>query len=298
VISGATGLIGRALAAALAAARHDVVRLTRRPAPPRPDAIGWDPRAGRIDAAGLAGADAVVHLAGESVAGGRWTQARKRAIRESRTAGTHLLATALAGLSRPPRVLISASAIGYYGDRGDELLTEDSPPGSGFLAEVAQAWEAAADPARRAAIRVVHPRIGMVLAAHGGALATMVPIFRLGLGGVVGSGGQHVSWIGLGDLVEAIRFLLAADGIAGPVNAVAPHPVTNRELTRTLGRILRRPTLVPLPAFLVPVVFGEMGPALLLASARVRPARLQAAGFRFAHSTLERALRAELGRPA
>jgi len=297
VISGATGLIGRALSGALTTAGHDVVRLTRRPTPSRPDEIGWDPAAGRLDTAGLAGANAVVHLAGESVAGGRWTDARKRAIRESRTAGTHLLATALAGLAQPPRVLVSASAIGYYGDRGDELLTEDSSPGSGFLAEVARAWEAAADPARRAGIRVVHPRIGMVLAAHGGALATMLPLFRLGLGGVVGSGHQHVAWIALGDLVEAIRFLLATDGIAGAVNAVAPHPVTNRELTGTLGRVLRRPTLASLPAFLVPILFGEMGPALLLASTRALPARLENAGFRFPHPTLEEALRAELGLP-
>jgi uncharacterized protein (TIGR01777 family) len=298
VISGATGLIGRALAGVLAAAGQEVIRLTRRPAPSRSDEIGWDPGTGRIDATGLEGADAIVHLAGESVAGGRWTAARKRAIRESRTAGTRLLATTLAGLARRPRVLVSASAVGYYGDRGDELLTEDSAPGTGFLSEVAQAWEAAADPARRAGIRVVHPRIGMVLAAHGGALRAMLPLFRLGLGGVVGTGRQHVAWVALGDLVEVIRFLLAADGISGPVNAVAPDPVTNRELTLTLGRVLRRPTLAPLPAFLVPVLFGEMGPPLLLASARVRPARLQAAGFRFPHPTLEGALRAELGLPA
>jgi uncharacterized protein (TIGR01777 family) len=297
VISGASGLVGGALAAALAAAGQPVARLVRGKSAIRPGDVVWDPAAGRIDAAALEGAGAVVHLAGESIAFGRWTGAKKRAIRDSRVASTRLLAEALAALARPPRVLVSASAVGYYGDRGDEALTEASGRGQGFLAEVAEAWEAAADPARRAGLRVVHPRIGMVLAASGGALPRMVTPFRLGLGGVVGDGHQQVSWIALDDLVEVLRHLLTTESLAGPVNAVAPTPVDNRELTRTLARVLGRPALLPMPAALVRLAFGEMGPALLLASARVLPARLQATGFRFRYPALEGARRAVLGRP-
>ena len=297
VISGASGLIGGALAGALAADGHAVGRLVRPGPAVRLGDVAWDPTAGRIDAAALEGADAVVHLAGESIAAGRWTAARKRAIRDSRVGGTRLLAEAVAGLRRPPRVLVSASAVGYYGDRGDEPLTEASAPGQGFLAEVAVAWEAAAEPARRAGLRVVHPRIGLVLAAAGGALPKMLTPFRLGLGGVIGDGRQQVSWIALDDLVSVLRHLLTTDSLAGPVNAVAPAPVDNRELTRTLARVLGRPALLPLPASVVRLVFGEMGLALLLASARVLPARLEATGFRFRNPTLEAALRAVLGRP-
>jgi uncharacterized protein (TIGR01777 family) len=296
VISGASGLIGAALATRLAAAGHPVGRMVRGRAGVRPGDVAWDPAAGRIDAAALEGAEAVVHLAGESIAFGRWTAAKKRAIRDSRVAGTRLLAEALAGLARPPRVLVSASAVGYYGDRGAEPLTEASPRGQGFLAEVAEAWEAAAEPARRAGLRVVHPRIGMVLAATGGALPRMLTPFRLGLGGVIGDGRQQVSWIALDDLVGALRHLLVTESLTGPVNAVAPGPVDNRELTRTLARVLGRPALLPLPAALVRLAFGEMGPALLLASARVLPVRLEATGFRFRYPALEAALRGVLGR--
>lgn len=295
VISGASGLIGTSLGAFLTAGGHRVDRLVRRPPLAGTGDIHWDPSAGVIDAASLEGADAVVHLAGESVSG-RWTPARKRAILESRTAGTRLLAETLARLRRPPRVLVAVSGVGFYGNRGEAVVSEDDGPGAGFLAEVCRAWEAAAEPARQAGIRVVHPRLGMVLSASGGALAKLLTPFRLGLGGVVGSGRQHASWIALDDLVGVLHFLLFADDIAGPVNAVAPGSVTNRELTRVLGRVLRRPTLVPLPAPAVRLLFGEMGQALLLDGARVAPARLQAAGFPFLHPDLEGALRAELGR--
>ena len=235
-----------------------------------------------------------MNLAGESIAARRWTGSVKERIRRSRVDGTRLLAETLGRLTRRPQALVSASAVGYYGHRGDEPLTEESPPGSGFLAEVCREWEAAADPARAAGIRVVHPRLGVVLAGQGGALPRMALPFRLGVGGVIGSGRQYWSWIEVGDLVRAIELCLALDTLAGPVNAVAPIPVTNREFTRALGRVLRRPTLVPLPAAAVRLLLGEMGRALLLDSARVLPRRLERAGFRFRHPDLEAALRAAL----
>ena len=294
VVSGASGLVGSALSASLAGRGHRVERLVRRTPVSGAPEIAWDPAQGTIDRDALEGADAVVHLAGESVAAS-WTAERKRAIRESRVAGTGLLASTLADLRRPPRVLVSASAVGYYGDRGEKTVTEDSPPGTGFLADTARAWEAAAEPALEAGIRVVHPRIGMVLSARGGALAKMLTPFRLGVGGVVGTGRQQMSWIALDDLVAVLEHLALTDELSGPVNAVAPHPVTNREFTATLGRVLGRPTLLPLPAFMVRLLFGEMGQALLLDGARVLPSRLEASGFGFRYPRLEEALRAELG---
>lgn len=293
VVSGASGLIGSALVDVLASRGHRVVRLVRRPAAGGGAEIAWDAARGVVDSDALEGADAVIHLAGKNIAG-RWTAAVKREILESRTAGTRLLASALAALRRPPGVLVSASAVGYYGDRGDRTVTEDSPPGTGFLPDVAKAWEAAAQPAVEAGIRVVHPRIGIVLSARGGALAQMLPPFRLGLGGVIGSGRQHMSWIALDDVVAALEHLAFGSALSGPVNAVAPHPVTNREFAATLGRVLRRPTVLPLPAFMVRLLFGEMGQALLLEGARVLPTRLEASGFRFRYPRLEEALRAEL----
>jgi hypothetical protein len=295
-VTGASGLIGSVLTATLEAAGQRVDRLVRRPPAPGAREIRWDPEAGVVDAAALEGVDAVVHLAGESLAVGRWTPARKAAVRRSRVEGTACLARTLAGLRRPPRVLVAASAIGYYGDRGEEPVTEDSAPGTGFLPEVCRAWEAAAQPARAAGIRLVHARMGVVLAREGGALARMLPPFRLGLGGVIGSGRQYVSWIALADVVAALRRLLADEALAGPVNVTAPAPVTNAEFTRTLARVLGRPALVPLPALAVRLLFGEMGQALLLEGARVLPARLEAAGFRVAHPALEGALRAVLAR--
>jgi uncharacterized protein len=291
VVSGASGLVGGALTTALELDGVRVVRLVRRRPAPGGWEVGWDPGAGRIDAAGLEGTDAVVHLAGESLAGGRWTAARKDAIRRSRVEGTRLVAETLARLRRRPRVLLSASAVGYYGDRGDETLTEASPPGTGFLADVCQEWEAATGPARDAGIRVVTPRFGMVLAAEGGGLPRMLTPFRLGVGGVIGSGDQWMSWIALTDLVAVLRFLMGTDELAGAVNAVAPQPVTNRVFTETLGRVLARPTFVPVPRFVVRLVLGELGEAVLLAGQRVLPARLLATRFPFRCPDLEAALR-------
>jgi len=299
-VTGASGLVGSALVTGLTSAGHRVVRVVRGAG--AASVAGqrlarWDPESGALEPSALAGADAVVHLAGESVAGGRWTEAKKRRIRSTRVDVTRRLAEALPRLERPPRLLVSASAVGYYGDRGSEILREDSSPGPGFLAEVCREWEAATDPAARAGIRVVRLRIGMVLSRRGGALGAMLTPFRLGAGGPVGSGVQWVSWIAIDDLVGAILHALATESLAGPVNAVAPEPVTNRELARTLGRVLRRPALLPLPAVAARLLFGQMADELLLASARVEPARLRATGFTFRHARLEDALRHELGRP-
>jgi len=294
-VTGSSGLIGTRLTAFLAARAHHVTRVVRRPPEPDTDESFWDPLTGRIDAVALQETDCVVHLAGDNVAAGRWTQARKDAIRTSRVVGTRLLCETLAKLASPPRAIIAASAVGYYGDRGDERLTEDNPPGAGFLADVCRQWEAATEPAKQAGIRVVNLRIGVVLSAAAGALARMLTPFKLGLGGIVGSGRQYMSWIALDDLVAAIHHLILTDDVSGPVNAVSPDPVTNRQFTKTLGRVLRRPTILPLPAPVVRLLFGEMGQALLLASARVRPTKLQATGFEFSHPRLEDALRRELG---
>lgn len=292
-IAGASGLVGSALAEFLRQGGNEVLTLVRRP--PRPDAheIGWDPAAGRIDANALEGLDAVVHLGGRSIFT-RWTARRKAEIHASRIDSTALLSTGLAGLAQRPRVFVCASAIGYYGHRGDEELTEDSPPGAGFLPELCQAWEAACQPARQAGIRVVNLRLGLVISRHGGALRAMLPAFRFGLGGVVGNGRQYWSWILLDDLVRVVDFALRSEALCGPVNAVAPTPVTCRQFTRTLARVVRRPALVPLPGLVVRALLGEMGRALLLTSARVRPGRLQAAGFTFQYPELEAALRREL----
>ncbi|HUU95687.1 MAG TPA: TIGR01777 family oxidoreductase [Phycisphaerae bacterium] len=295
-VTGSSGLVGTRLAAFLTARGHHVRRVVRRPPDPDADEISWDPTTGRIDAAALQETDCLVHLAGDNVAAGRWTQARKDAIRTSRVAGTRLLSETLAKLANAPRTLIAASAIGYYGDRGDETLTEGSPPGTGFLADVCRQWEAATEPAKQAGIRVVNLRIGLVLSAAGGALAKMLTPFKLGLGGVVGSGRQYLSWIALDDLVAAVHHLIVTEDVSGPVNAVSPNPVTNREFTKTLGRVLRRPTILPLPTSIIRLLFGEMGRALLLAGARVRPTKLQATGFEFSHPRLDGALCHELGK--
>ena len=295
LISGSTGLIGSALSRALSEQGHTPVPLLRA-RPGAPDGcVMWDPAAGVIDEAALEGVDAVVHLAGESVAG-RWTRAKKGAIRESRVLGTRLLAQAVCAAAAPPRAFVSASAIGCYGERGDAWLDEDSAPGDGFLAEVCQEWEAESLRAADAGARVVNLRFGMALSGSGGALAAMLPVFRLGLGGPIGDGRQYVSWIALEDAVRAILFALTNDALEGPVNVVAPNPVANRDFTRTLARTLRRPALFPLPAFAARAVLGEMADALLLASARVRPARLVEAGFVFERPELEDALCAALGR--
>jgi hypothetical protein len=294
-VSGSRGLVGSALVPVLQTGGHRIVRLVRGQASDPHDAR-WDPASGIQDPARLAGVDAAVHLAGENIAARRWTEAQKDAIRRSRVEGTRRLCEALAGLAPPPRVLVAASATGLYGDRGDELLTEESVPGAGFLAQVCRGWEAAAEPAKRAGIRVVHLRFGMVLSPRGGALGKMLTPFQLGAGGRMGSGRQYVSWVAIDDAIGAVLHALATNDLRGPVNVVAPTPVTNAEFARTLARVMRRPALVPLPAFAARLAFGEMADALLLASARVVPAKLQASGYRFRFADLEAALRHLLGR--
>ena len=279
-ISGTSGFIGSAVVAALEADGRQVIRLVRRPAGASNE-VAWDPDGGQIDAARLEGLDAVVHLAGESIAGGRWNAERKQRIRQSRVKGTGLLAGALAGLTSKPRVLVSGSAMGIYGDRGDDVLTESEPPGSGFLAEVGRAWEAAADPARQAGIRVVHPRFGMVLHPSGGALERMLPPFRMGLGGHLGNGQQWMSWVSRDDAIGIIRAALATDSLSGPVNASSPNPVRNAEFTKALGAALHRPAVAAVPAFALQLMFGELAKEALLASQRMIPVRLQELGHEF-----------------
>ncbi len=289
-VTGSTGFIGTALMAALRTKGHEVVRVVRGPAPHGEVAVRWDPEAGTIDAAGLEGVDGVVHLAGEPIASKRWSDEQKRRIIESRRKGTTLLAETLAGLEAKPSVLVSASGIDYYGDRGDEVLTESSGPGDGFLAEVCVAWEGATASAADAGIRVATTRTGMVLSLDGGAFPRLVNLTRFGLGGRLGGGRQWWSWITLADQVSAVAFLLANE-VGGPVNLTAPGPVTNAEFAATLGRALHRPTFLPTPSFGPKLVLGEMADELLFASKRVHPAKLTAAGFSFGHAELEPALR-------
>jgi len=294
-ITGSTGLIGEALVASLVADGHRIVRVVRRPT--TGDHVRWDPAAGTIDAQGLEGVDAVVHLAGEPIGAARWTKTTRRAIHTSREAGTALLARTLASLDAPPAVLVSSSAVGYYGDRADEELDERSAAGDDFLAEVCIAWEQAADPARAAGIRVVHPRTGVVIARNGPLIDKVELPFRLGVGGRVGSGRQYVPWISLVDEVAALRFLIDRP-LEGPVNLTGPVPATNRELTAALGTVLRRPTLLPIPTLAIRLLYGAMGETLATVSQRVVPSRLLEAGFEFRHRTILAALRAAFDRPA
>jgi len=290
-VTGSTGLVGSALVARLEGRGHLVRRLVRHEVKDAEREICWNPDTGEIDAAELNGVDAVVHLAGENIAGRRWSEDFKRRILKSRTTGTRLLAETLAQLEMKPSVLVSASATGFYGNRGDEAVDELSPSGNGFLAEVCREWEAAAEPAHDAGIRLVKLRIGPVLSPKGGALAKMLPPFKMGLGGVIGSGRQYFSWIALDDLLNAIVFALETESLVGPVNAVAPGAVTNREFTKTLGRVLGRPTIFPMPAFAARLAFGEMADEMLLGGVRVAPHELTAANFNFAYPELEPALR-------
>jgi uncharacterized protein len=292
-ISGATGLIGSALAARLRARSVRVRRLVRTAHPQSPDDIVWDPMRGVLSPDDLEGADAVVHLAGEPLAH-RWTDARRRAIRESRVRGTELVARTIAALDRRPRVLLSGSAIGIYGDRGDEPVDEESALGSDFLAGVTREWEAASVAAADAGVRVVLLRSGIVLSPKGGALERLLLPFRLGVGGPIGNGRQWMSWIALDDHVRAMEHALVTTGMHGPVNLVSPNPVTNAEFAATLGRVLSRPALVPAPAFALELVYGEMARATILTGQRVLPKVLLRTGFQFAHPTLEQALRYEL----
>ncbi len=295
-ITGASGLLGTALAPALEARGHEVWRLVRGSGPPRAErAIAWDPAEGRIDAAAVARLDAIVHLAGENLAAGRWSEARKHSILASRVDGTSLVARTIASLDRKP-VLLSASGAGYYGDSGDAPLDETAPRGSGFLADVCGAWESATEPAAHAGARVVVLRMGVVLSATGGALAKMLLPFKLGLGGRIGSGRQWMSWVTIEDMVRVVCFALERESLAGAINVVAPSPIRSVDFTSTLARVLSRPSVLPLPAFAVRAAFGEMGEQVLLGGQRVLPARLEREGFRFEHPELEPALRYVLAR--
>ncbi|MEZ6060887.1 MAG: TIGR01777 family oxidoreductase [Planctomycetaceae bacterium] len=295
-ITGASGMVGGELSKNLASEGRKVVAITRGESGAYEDSIRWDPNSGLINPGRLESVDAVVHLAGENIAGGRWNEKRKAKIRNSRVQGTRSLVQSIAAVQQRPKVLVCASAIGYYGDRGDEKLTESSDAGSGFLADVCRQWETEAMAAEKLDVRVVCVRIGVVLSPRGGALAKMLLPFRLGVGGVVGSGRQYMSWIGLADLARAVTYCVDNDSIAGPVNAVTPGAVTNGEFTRTLGKVLHRPTVFPLPGFAARLVLGEMADELLLASTRVIPERLQRSGFQFDHGDLEECLRFELDR--
>jgi uncharacterized protein (TIGR01777 family) len=298
LISGSTGLVGSELVPYFVTRGNTVTRLVRPQSRVITGTVVWDPEAGRLDPVALEGFDAVVHLAGENVAAGRWNAERKARIRDSRVNGTRLLCEALAKVARPPRVLVSASATGYYGSRGEEVLTEASPPGTGFLAEVCRDWEAATAPAAERGIRVVRLRIGVVLSPRGGALARMLLPFRLGLGGRLGDGRQYLSWVAIEDVTAVIGLVANAEGVSGPVNVVAPGPVTNYEFTKTLGRVLRRPTVMPMPVFGAHLAFGEMADELLLSSQRVEPQALRKAEYAFRFPELEGALRYQLGRTA
>jgi uncharacterized protein (TIGR01777 family) len=293
-VTGSTGLVGADLVPFLTTGGHFVSRVVRDN--PTGSDILWDPAAGTIDTERLEGLDAVVHLAGESIAARRWNAEQKARIRDSRVQGTRFLCESLAKLRQPPRVLVSASAIGFYGNRGDEVLTESSAAGDGFLPDVCREWEAATRPAEMAGTRVVQVRFGMILSPKGGALAKMLTPFRMGFGGRLGNGHQWMSWIALDDAIGAIYHAIATDTLSGPVNAVAPHPVTNRDFTDNLGRVLWRPTIFPMPAFMARLAFGEIANDLLLGSARVRPVHLLQSSYRFLYANLESALRHLLGR--
>ncbi|MBM7118422.1 TIGR01777 family oxidoreductase [Archangium primigenium] len=293
-VSGASGLVGGALVPFLTTGGHRVRRLVRG----RPEAgdIAWAPGQGDMDVAALEGLDAVVHLAGEPIADGRWTPERKARIRASRVEGTRVLCESLARLARPPRVLVCASALGFYGARGEEVLTETSAPGQGFLADITREWEEATAPAERAGIRVVNLRLGVVLSARGGALGKMLPAFLAGAGGRIGDGQQWLSWVCLEDVLGLVHFALFTPDVRGALNAVSPQPVRQAEFARTLGHVLSRPALVPLPAPAVRALFGEMGDAMLLGSTRVHPEVATRQGFPFLHPSLEQSLRFTLGR--
>jgi len=294
-ITGATGLIGTQLTHLLTTGGHVVRRVTRSPEAGSSD-VGWNPSRGEIDAEALEGVDAVVHLAGESIAGVRWTDAKKKAIHRSREAGTLLLSRTLAGSRKRPAVLVSASGVDYYGERGDEALTEDAGPGQGFLSEVCMAWEEATRPARSAGIRTVLLRTGVVLSAGGGMLGTVLLPFKLGVGGRLGSGRQYVSWVDLDDHLGIILHALANTRVEGPLNSTAPNPVPNAAFTDVLGRVLGRPTLLPVPGFAIRTLLGEMGEELLLQGQRVVPEKARRTGYAFLRPEIEDALRLQLGR--
>lgn len=289
LVSGSSGLIGSKLVTELTRAGYEAVRLVRSREKARSNAVYWNPAKNEIDREGLERLDAVVHLAGENIAKGRWTDGLKRRIRDSRVKGTRLLCETLAGADSPPHTFVLGAATGIYGNRGDELVHEDSPPGEGFLAEVCREWEAAVEPIEKK-MRVVKIRTGMVLSSRGGALARMLPPFKLGLGGKLGSGQQYMSWITLDDLVQIIEFALNNRAVSGPLNAVAPQPVTNSRFTGIVGKVLRRPTIFFVPAFVLKLILGEMAEEMLLSSLRAHPSQLEKHGFEFTHPDLTTAL--------
>jgi uncharacterized protein (TIGR01777 family) len=293
-VTGATGLVGSAVCKAFGAAGDRIMRLGRSPSIGSIDEILWNPEDGISNTARLERTDTIVHLAGESIANGRWTSNKKERIHNSRVRGTHKLCEQIAEMERPPQVLVCASAIGYYGDRGNVELTEQSEPGSGFLADVCREWEAATQPASDRGVRVVNLRIGVVLSRKGGALAQMLTPFRMGVGGRIGSGRQYWSWVHLDDVVGAIRHCIEHPDLRGAVNCVSPTPVTNLEFTKTLGKVLARPTILPMPRIGARLVLGQMANDLLLASTRVVPKRLTETGYQFARPDLVSALREEL----
>lgn len=296
LVTGSSGFIGSALVPFLAQQGHDVARLVRRRPAAGLDEVEWDPLSGTIDAGGLNGTDAVVHLAGENIAAGRWTPERKSRIHGSRVNGTRLLSETLAALDPRPETMVCASAKDIYGDRGGELLKEDSGAAADFLARSIDEWEASAHAAAEAGVRVVNLRFGLVLGSSGGALAKLLPLFKLGVGGRLGNGRQYLSWVSLGDAVRVVHHALVTQGLAGPVNVAAPGVVTNGEFARTLGRVLSRPALLPAPALMLRLVLGGVA-ATMLASARLDPAKLLDSGFEFRHADLEEALKAELAGP-
>ena len=297
LVSGASGLVGTKLTAALTTAGYQVGRLVRQPSRAAGSDVVWNPAAGQLEASALADCDAVINLAGESIASGRWSVKKKDRILQSRVNGTRTIATALAAIPDRPRTLINASAIGYYGDRGDEILSEASSTGSGdFLSGVCRDWESATEPAAKAGVRVVLERFGVILSSQGGALKKMLLPFRLGLGGKIGSGRQYMSWVAIDDVIGATLYCLGSLSLSGPVNVVAPQPVTNAEFTKTLGRALGRPTIFPMPAVAARLAFGQMADELLLGSQRVEPTKLLNAGYVFKYPNLEPALVHVLGR--
>lgn len=293
LVSGASGLVGRALILALEEDGHAILRLVRYPVRDPGEEMHWNPYAGTIDVDSMPPFDAVIHLSGESI-GGRWNAAKKRAIYDSRIRTTRFLAECMERMEQPPAVWLCASAIGYYGNRGEETLAEDAEPGTTYLASVCEDWEKATKPARDRGVRVVNMRLGVVLAEDGGTLPLMMRPFKMGVGGVIGNGKQYFSWIAIDDLVRAIVFTLHNESLSGPVNFVAPEPVTNRAFTKALGRAIKRPTLFRTPAFALRAVLGQMADELILASTRVVPKKLTDAGFEFEHKEIEEALRSVL----
>lgn len=289
LISGSSGLVGSALISFLEKGKHEIFKLVRVRADLLPNEIAWEPQKRIINPSLLEGFDAIVHLAGENIMG-LWTEEKKKRIKDSRVLGTRVLSETLSQLKKAPSVLVCASAIGYYGNRGNEILTEQSSKGKGFLADVCEEWEEAARPAVEKGIRVINLRIGMVLSSSGGALKQMLPIFRLGLGGKMGMGDQYVSWIAIQDLVRIIDYAIHQKNLAGPLNAVSPFPVTNQEFTKTLGKELHRPTFFTIPAFMVNLIFGDLGKEVLLCSERVVPKKLEEEGFKFDYPSLAGAL--------